>query len=85
MVLVFVLLLAFLVEAILRAFDRARQKGATEVAESCPGCGQATSSDWLCCPRCRHLLRGRCAACGYIKVLAHRFCPWCGASAKEAA
>jgi len=85
MVLVFVLLLAFLVEAILREVDRARREGAAEVAESCPGCGLVTSSDWLCCPRCRHLLRGRCAGCGHTKVLAHRFCPWCGAPAEEKA
>lgn len=83
MVLVFILLLAFLAEAIGREIDRRQDAVDGPETPPCPRCGTAAEADWLICPRCRTLLRCHCAGCGQGKFVAHAFCPWCGTGKRE--
>ena len=44
----------------------------------CPGCKRKAEPDYLLCPHCRTVLRGRCADCGRLISLSWEVCPYCG-------
>lgn len=77
MLLILLILFLVLLCLIERELDSPEEHGETEM-ENCSRCGAETAPDHLICTSCRSLLREHCRACGHSKIIAHRYCPWCG-------
>lgn len=82
MVLTFLVILAFLAYAIIAEIEGGQEPG-SRTGGACTGCSGPVEPDWLLCPRCRTLLRGKCTCCDRSIASYHHFCPWCGRKLKE--
>lgn len=76
MILIFLLILAFIVIAVVQEIERGRDS-VDAPRGACPGCGNEAEADWLICPRCRELLRCTCV-CGNHMPVFHQYCTTCG-------